>query len=83
MALLTLLRKAHIGKHTAFAASPLALERSRLIGSWDKRRYRHATRKLCDLGELEQVYSGGKGARDPALYRFAQPKKGGGFAPQY
>jgi Primase C terminal 1 (PriCT-1) len=80
MALLTLLRKAHAGLRDTFAASPEAMVRARLIGSWDKRRYRHAARRLCDLGELVQVHRGGKGARDPALYRFAE---GGRFAPQY
>jgi hypothetical protein len=80
MALLTLLRKAHGGLRETFAASPDAMVRARLIGSWDKRRYRHAARKLCDLGELVQLHRGGKGARDPALYRFAE---GGRFAPQY
>jgi hypothetical protein len=80
MALLALLRKAHAGLRDTFAASPEAMVRARLIGSWDKRRYRHAARKLCDLGELVQVHRGGKGARDPALYRFAE---GGRFAPQY
>jgi hypothetical protein len=75
-----LLQKAHGGRRTTFAASPEAMQRERLIGSWDKRRYRHAARKLCDLGELVQVHSGGMGARDPALYRFAE---GGRFAPQY
>lgn len=80
MALLALLRKAHAGLRDTFAASPEAMVRARLIGSWDKRRYRHAARTLCDLGELVQVHTGGKGARDPALYRFAE---GGGFAPQY
>lgn len=80
MALLTLLRKAHAGLRDTFAASPDAMVRARLIGTWDKRRYRHAARKLCDLGELVQVHRGGKGARDPALYRFAE---GGRFAPQY
>jgi Bifunctional DNA primase/polymerase, N-terminal/Primase C terminal 1 (PriCT-1) len=38
-ALLGLLRKAHGASGTAFAASPEALERARLIGSWGKRRY--------------------------------------------
>jgi Primase C terminal 1 (PriCT-1) len=80
MALLALLQKAHGGRRKTFAASPEAMQRERLIGSWDKRRYRHAARKLCDLGELVQVHEGGKGARDPALYRFAE---GGRFAPQY
>jgi hypothetical protein len=80
MALLALLRKAHAGLRDTFAASPEAMVRARLIGSWDKRRYRHAARKLCDLGELVQVHRGGKGARDPALYRFTE---GGRFAPQY
>jgi Bifunctional DNA primase/polymerase, N-terminal/Primase C terminal 1 (PriCT-1) len=83
MALLALLRKAHSGQPgKAFAASPLAMERGRLIGSWDKRRYRNATRKLCELGELVQLTPGGRGKHDPAMYRFAPTRKGDGFAPQ-
>lgn len=83
MALLALLRRAHNGRSgKVFAASPLAMEHARLIGSWDKRRYRNATRTLCELGELVQVRKGGRGAHDPAMYRFAQPKEGDEFAPQ-
>ena len=70
MALLALLRKHHSGRRNSFAASPEAMERSRLIGSWSKRRYREATRKLCDVGELVQITKGGKGRRTPSLYRF-------------
>jgi hypothetical protein len=70
MALLALLRKAHSGRRQSFAASPEAMERARLIGSWGKRRYRDATRKLCEVGELVQVSQGGKGRRTPSLYRF-------------
>ena len=83
MALLALMRKAHSGRPgKAFAASPLAMERHRLIGSWDKRRYRNAVRKLCELGELVQITPGGRGQHDPAMYRFASSNQGGGFAPQ-
>jgi hypothetical protein len=83
MALLALLRKSHSGRlDEAFAVSPLAMERCRLIGSWDKRRYRNATRKLCELGELVQLTPGGRGKHDPAMYRFAPARKGDGFAPQ-
>ena len=72
MALLALLRKAHGGLRNAFAASPEAMAHAHLIGSWNKRRYREATRKLCDLGELVQVHQGGKGKHTPSLYRFSQ-----------
>ena len=83
MALLALLRKAHSGRPgKAFAASPLAMERHRLIGSWDKRRYRNAARKLCELGELVQITPGGRGKHDPAMFSFAPARKGDGFAPQ-
>ena len=58
MALLALLRKHHGGRRNAFAASPEAMAHARLIGSWNKRRYREATRKLCDLGELARVPRG-------------------------
>jgi hypothetical protein len=71
MALLALLRKAHQGRHgKPFAASPEAMERARLIGSWGKRRYREATRKLCEAGELVQIVQGGNGKHTPSLYRF-------------
>ncbi len=69
--LLTALR-AHGRTGKPFALSPLAMERARLIGSWDKRRYRNARKRACDLGELVQVAVGGKGKHDPALYRFAR-----------
>jgi hypothetical protein len=72
LALLAAFRKAHAGLRDSFAASPEAMAHARLIGSWGRNRYRNAIRKLCDLGELEQVYSGGSGPRDPALYRFAK-----------
>ena len=72
MALLALLRKHHGGRRNAFAASPEAMAHARLIGSWNKRRYREATRKLCDLGELAQVSQGGKGKHTPSLYQFPQ-----------
>jgi hypothetical protein len=72
MALLALLRKHHGGRRNAFAASPEAMAHGRLIGSWNKRRYREATRKLCDLGELARVSQGGKGKHTPSLYRFPQ-----------
>jgi hypothetical protein len=70
VALLALLRKAHSGRRNAFAASPEAMAHAHLIGSWGKNRYRSTIRKLCDLGELEQVSKGGKGEGDPALFRF-------------
>jgi hypothetical protein len=84
IALMALFRRVHGGQPgKEFAASPAAMERDRCIGSWDKRRYRNGIRKLCELGELVQITKGGKGKRDPALYRLGQPKKGGQFAPQY
>jgi hypothetical protein len=72
MALLALLRKAHNSRRKPFAASPEAMSAARLIGSWSKRRYREASRKLCDLGELVQVRQGGSGKHTPSLYRFPQ-----------
>jgi Bifunctional DNA primase/polymerase, N-terminal/Primase C terminal 1 (PriCT-1) len=72
MALMALLRKAHNSRGKPFAASPEAMSDARLIGSWSKRRYRQATRKLCDLGELVQVRQGGSGKHTPSLYRFPQ-----------
>ena len=82
IALMALFRRAHGGQPgKEFAASPAAMERDRCIGSWDKRRYRTGIRKLCELGELVQIAKGGKGKRDPALYRLGQPKKGGNLLP--
>jgi hypothetical protein len=69
MALLALLRKSHT-RGRPFAASPEAMERARVIGSWGKKRYRNATRKLCEVGELVQLHKGGRGEGDPSLYRF-------------
>jgi hypothetical protein len=76
MALLALLRKHHSGRRQSFAASPEAMARAQLIRPWGKNRYRSTLRKLCDLGELEQLCSGGKGRRDPALYQFPALRKG-------
>jgi hypothetical protein len=81
LALLAAFRKAHAGLRDSFAASPEAMARARLIRPWGKNRYRSTIRKLCDLGELEQVYSGGRGPRDPALYRFANIPKGSELDP--
>jgi hypothetical protein len=80
MALLALLRKHHGGRRNAFAAYPEVMAHARLIGSWNKRRYREATRTLCDLGELARVSQGGKGKHTPSLYRFPQRdgERGGG-----
>jgi hypothetical protein len=81
-ALLGLFQSSHgVTPGKLFAASPAAMERSRCIGRWDRRRYRNAIRKLCDLGELEQVYSGGKGPHDPAMYRLRPLAKGGKSPP--
>jgi hypothetical protein len=81
LALLAAFRKSHAGLRDSFAASPEAMARARLIRPWGKNRYRSTIRKLCDLGELEQVYSGGRGPRDPAMYRFAHPPKGSELDP--
>jgi Bifunctional DNA primase/polymerase, N-terminal/Primase C terminal 1 (PriCT-1) len=81
LALLAAFRKAHAGLRDSFAASPEAMARVGLIRPWGKKRYRSTIRKLCDLGELEQVYSGGRGPRDPAMYRFANMPKGSELDP--
>jgi Bifunctional DNA primase/polymerase, N-terminal/Primase C terminal 1 (PriCT-1) len=81
LALLAAFRKAHGGLRDTFAASPEAMARVQLIKPWGKNRYRSTIRKLCDLGELEQVYGGGKGPRDPALYRFPNSPKGSELDP--
>lgn len=84
LALMTLFHRAHRGRSRKdFAASPLAMEKARLIGSWDKRRYRKAMRTLCELGEIALIRKGGRGAHDPSLYRFVQRDEGGEFAPQF
>jgi Bifunctional DNA primase/polymerase, N-terminal len=81
-ALLGLFQSSHgVTPGKLFAASPAAMERDRCIGRWDRHRYRNAIRKLCDLGELEQVYSGGKGPHDPAMYRLRPLAKGGKSPP--
>lgn len=72
------LQKAHGGKSGAFAASPEAMEAAALIGSWNKRRYRKAIYKLCEVGSLERLARGGKGKKDPALYRFRVARPEGG-----
>jgi hypothetical protein len=74
LALLAMARKEHAGRRGAFALAPPAMVQARLIGSWGRNRYRAAIRKSCELGELVQITPGGKGTRDPALYRF--PGKG-------
>jgi Bifunctional DNA primase/polymerase, N-terminal/Primase C terminal 1 (PriCT-1) len=81
MAVLAMIHRAHghrPGK--PFALSPEALEAARKIGRWDRKRYRNAIRRAVDLGELAQVHQGGRGKRDPSLYRL--PFLGGRFALQ-
>jgi hypothetical protein len=77
LALLAMARRAHGGQPgKSFALAPQAMAEARLIGSWGRNRYRAAIRQACHLGELEQIKAGGRGKRDPALYRFAPPRKG-------
>jgi hypothetical protein len=83
LAVLALLRKAHSSRAgKPFAASPKAMEQHQLIGSWNASRYRNAIRKLCELGELVRLKTGGKGQHDPAMYDFTLSNLGCGFGPQ-
>jgi hypothetical protein len=80
LALLTMALKAHGWQEgRVFAMSPAAMERDRVIGSWDKHRYRHAIRRAINLGLIVETYRGGRGPKDPSQYRL---QKGGRFAPQ-
>lgn len=79
LALLTLALKAHREPGKVFAMSPAAMERARIIGSWDRKRYRNAIRRAIELGELVETYRGGRGPKDPSQYRL---QKGGRFALQ-
>jgi hypothetical protein len=69
LALLALLHKSH-RRGTPFALAPGAMAQAGLIGSWGRNRYRDATRRAVELGELVQIRSGGRGPKDPATYRF-------------
>jgi hypothetical protein len=71
--LLLRLQKAHAGQRSTFAASPKAMERARLIGSWGHCRYREGLGALCRFGLLERTSMGGRSGRDPAQYRFSSP----------
>lgn len=68
--LLNLLCKAHGDGRKAFAASPEAMERARLIGNWTRKRYRKGIRRLCEMGELVQIIQGGNGRHTPSIYSF-------------
>jgi hypothetical protein len=70
LALVAMIRKAHGGQPAKpFALAPQAMADARIIGTWGRNRYRDAIRRACELGELVQITTGGRGPRDPALYR--------------
>src|SRR5262249_51850316 len=67
LALLTMARNAHGSEPSkTFALAPQAMSDARLIGSWGRNRYRDATRRACEMGELIKVSDGGKGKHSPA-----------------
>ncbi len=81
LALLIMALRAHgwqPGK--VFALSPAAMERERVIGPWDKRRYRNAIRRSIELGLMVETYRGGRGPKDPSQYRL---QKGGNLLPNH
>lgn len=68
--LLLRLCKAHDGQRDRFAASPRAMERGRVIGTWSTRRYKSALDVLCKMHLLERLSRGSRGSGNPARYRF-------------
>jgi hypothetical protein len=65
------LRKNHYGGE-AFAISPRAMAQADVIHGWTEWRYREARSVLVNLlGRLVLVRHGGRGPRDPALFKFA------------
>ena len=64
------LRISHGGQREEFAGSSKAMSKARLIGSWGAPRYRKAFGILRNKQLIEQTAIGGRGAHDPAMYRF-------------
>jgi hypothetical protein len=71
LALYMQLRKSHGRATHSFAISPGGMASARLIGAWNKARYRNAVNKLCELGLVRRVYVGGSQPGDPSLYCFS------------
>lgn len=67
--LLALLRKNHAGLHPTFAVAPHAMANAGLIAGWGQKRYRAARDALTESGLLVLVRQGGKGKRDPSMYK--------------
>jgi Bifunctional DNA primase/polymerase, N-terminal/Primase C terminal 1 (PriCT-1) len=74
--LMNKLRSAHGGTDDPFAVCPEAMAQARLIVPWGRNRYRTATRRACELGELKRIHAGGRGKGDPSLYVFPPRRKG-------
>ena len=69
--LMMMVRKYHSEPGKIFALSPVALAAADKIKGWSPNRYRYAIREAIDLGLLLLVHMGGRGKRDPSLYRCA------------
>jgi hypothetical protein len=69
--LMMMVRKYHSELGKTFALSPVALAAADKIKGWSPNRYRYAIREAIDLGLLVLVHMGGRGKRDPSLYRCA------------
>lgn len=69
--LLALLKKNHTGLHPTFAVAPHAMADAGLIAAWGHCRYRKAKDALVDAGLLICTHPGGRGKRDPSIYRLA------------
>jgi len=72
VALLCHLRQAHGARNRRnepFAISPRAMTKTGALASWGESRIRKARDTLETAGLIEKLHHGGRGKRDPSLYR--------------
>lgn len=69
--LYSVLKAEHDGIRKEFAVAPFAMAEAGLIPGWSHRGYRAARDALTESGLLVLVRQGGRGKRDPSIYRLA------------
>lgn len=74
--LMMLVRKYHSEPGKTFALSASAMAEANKINGWARNRYRNAIRDAVNLGLLVLVHAGGRGARDPSLYKITSVPRG-------
>jgi hypothetical protein len=67
--LMMMVRRCHSEPGKVFVLSPVVLATADKIKGWIPNRYCYAIREAISLGLLLLVHMGGRGKRDPSLYR--------------